>query len=77
MKITALSPRTSSRRHFLRTAGAMGLGAAAAPAWAETMMRFSPPLPGGPEREAARYGLPDQRSDDPAANTPPVAGNTV
>jgi DMSO/TMAO reductase YedYZ molybdopterin-dependent catalytic subunit len=37
-----------SRRSLLRMAGLAGLGLAAAPAWADTVMRFSPPLPGGP-----------------------------
>ena len=76
MKITALSPRTSSRRHFLRTAGAVGLGAAAAPAWAETMMRFSPPLPGGPNERPLVTDYPTkgamilQRTRPPLLETP-------
>ena len=48
MKAVISSSPTLTRRHLFGTAGAVGLGLVAAPAWAETMMQFSPPLPGGP-----------------------------
>jgi hypothetical protein len=37
----------TTRRRLLRVAGLAGFGLGV-PAWADTVMQFSPPLPGGP-----------------------------
>jgi len=46
MGVDMSSLRTPSRRRFLRMAGAAGMGLATAPAWADQVARFAPPLPG-------------------------------
>jgi hypothetical protein len=40
-------PDTTSRRHLLRVAGLAGVGLAT-PAWANTVIQYARPLPGGP-----------------------------
>ncbi len=76
MRVASLPPRPQSRRRFLSTAGAAGLGLVAAPAWAETMQGFSPPLPGGPNERPLTTTYPTkgamllQRSRPPLLETP-------
>jgi DMSO/TMAO reductase YedYZ molybdopterin-dependent catalytic subunit len=76
MNAPPIPSRPPSRRRFLRTAGLAGLGLAAAPAWAETVMRFSPPLPGGPDERPLVADYPTkgamilQRTRPPLLETP-------
>ena len=76
MTAPPIPPRPPSRRQFLRTAGLAGLGLAAAPAWAEEVMRFSPPLPGGPNERPLATDYPTkgamilQRTRPPLLETP-------
>ncbi len=66
--------RLSSRRAFLSQAGAAGLSLAAAPAWAETIVKL--PLPGGPEDRFVATDFPQkgkmilQRTRPPLLETP-------
>lgn len=76
MKVPPAGLPTSSRRRFLQTAGALGLGMAATPAWAESLMHFSPPLPGGPDERPVVTDYPTkgamilQRTRPPLLETP-------
>jgi DMSO/TMAO reductase YedYZ molybdopterin-dependent catalytic subunit len=64
----------SSRRRFLKTAGAATLALASAPALAETMIKL--PLPGGPDERAMTTAFPQkgalilQRTRPPLLETP-------
>lgn len=66
----------TSRRHFLRMAGAAGMGLATAPAWAGQIARFAPPLPGGPNDRPLVTDYPTkgamilQRTRPPLLETP-------
>ncbi len=74
------SLRTPSRRHLLRMAGAAGMGLATAPAtapaWADQVARFAPPLPGGPNDRPLVTDYPTkgamilQRTRPPLLETP-------
>lgn len=65
-----------SRRRVLRAAGYAGVGLAAGPALAETMVGISPPLPGGPNERALTTTYPGkgamivQRTRPPLLETP-------
>jgi DMSO/TMAO reductase YedYZ molybdopterin-dependent catalytic subunit len=65
-----------SRRHFLRLAGAAGMGLVTEPAWAEQTMSFVPPLPGGPNDRPLTTTYPTkgamilQRTRPPLLETP-------
>jgi len=72
----AIPFRPPSRRGFLRMTGLAGLGLAPVPAWAEATMRFSPPLPGGPNERPLATDYPTkgpmilQRTRPPLLETP-------
>jgi DMSO/TMAO reductase YedYZ molybdopterin-dependent catalytic subunit len=76
--MSALLPpsRPTSRRRFLRMAGLAGLGLATAPAWADGVFRFAPPLPGGPNERPLVTDYPTkgsmilQRTRPPLLETP-------
>jgi DMSO/TMAO reductase YedYZ molybdopterin-dependent catalytic subunit len=66
--------RIASRRDILRGVGVAALGLAAAPAWAETIVKL--PLPGGPRERPITTGFPQkgpmilQRTRPPLLETP-------
>ncbi len=76
MSLSEPSTRLPSRRRLLQSAAAAGLGLAAAPAWAEAVMRFDPPLPGGPNERPLTTTYPTkgamilQRTRPPLLETP-------
>ena len=76
MGAVTLPRHSPSRRDVLRAAGVAGLGLVATPAWAETMVRLSPPLPGGPDERPLTTTFPTkgpmilQRTRPPLLETP-------
>src|ERR1700746_2446510 len=66
----------TTRRYLLRVAGLAGLGLGQPVAWADTVMQFSPPLPGGPNERTLITTYPTkgpmilQRSRPPLLETP-------
>jgi hypothetical protein len=77
-RLPAAAPNAgmTTRRHLLRVAGLAGLGLGLPPAWADTVMQFSPPLPGGPNERTLTTTYPTkgpmilQRSRPPLLETP-------
>ena len=78
LRLAAAAPNAgmTTRRYLLRVAGLASLGLGLPPAWADTVMQFSPPLPGGPNERTLTTTYPTkgpmilQRSRPPLLETP-------
>ena len=78
LRLPAAAPNAgmTTRRYLLRVAGLASLGLGLPPAWADTVMQFSPPLPSGPNERTLTTTYPTkgpmilQRSRPPLLETP-------